>query len=475
MRDDDDIEYGEDKYISSLVERYESTHRNHQPCYFDVEEFETIIDHYLIGNELEAANEAIKTAFYYHPNSVEIKLKKAEVELENDNAQQALSLLQSIELLAFNQRVKVRFLKARAYLDMGKVGVAIDLVNELLKSRADSEEVNIHSIISGLINQQEYSYAIHYLEWLYSRAPGASILLDLSYCNERLDNIEKAAEYYERYLDEDTFNAHAWHKLGTLYNRLQNKAKAVEAFDFAITLDENLVVAYNDKATTLAEQGLYEKAIVTLQELLEHTPFDIDASYAMGECYEKLGSYDKAMSIYLTIIERDKTYANAYYGVAFVLKEQGRLDESYPFAKKTIELEPDNSEFHYGFGKLLMELEQPDAAVQAFERAVMLNEGDIESWLLLSEIHLQSNIEKALETLERAAVYAYDSAELCFRIAALYFLQSDIDKCMEHFERGLLANADLASEFFNYCPEAYLEERIMTIYQNSKTRTDHDF
>ena len=117
-----------------------------------------------------------------------------------------------------------------------------------------------------------------------------------------------------------------------------------------------------------------------------------------------------------------------------------------------------------------MELNQPEEAISAFETALENDKYDFESWLLLAELHAVTDFSRALSLLHEASAYLYDIPEIAYRIAALCFLTSDINKCLEYFERGILLDAEKASDFFDICPAARYDERIMTIYLNSKTK-----
>ena len=59
-------EYG-DEQVSGLIEKFDAMLKQGAHYFFDVEEFEVIIDHYLFNNQLEKSGFAIKYAMEQYP------------------------------------------------------------------------------------------------------------------------------------------------------------------------------------------------------------------------------------------------------------------------------------------------------------------------------------------------------------------------------------------------------------------------
>ncbi len=470
MKDNEDNNYGEIN-ITSLIERYEAMRQDSHSCYFDVEDFESIVSYYLYNDDAEKAREAVNDGMYFHPNSLELKLRLIEIEIEAEHTENALDLIEEVKRFAYSYKAEITVLEARILLSQQKVSEAVSLLDNLLKVYVGENEIDLQAAIGSLMNMSEHAHAARYLEFMSKQQGNAgNVLLDLAYCYERLDDTHKALATYERYLDENPFSTLAWYELAKMYERDSQSDNAIKAYDFVLTIDPNYIEAYYGKAEIQVNNGEYEQATKTLEGLLDEYPNNIRATYTLGECYEKLDRLEDALRCYLLAIKNDESYAEAYYSAAFLFKEQGKYYECVMFLKKATSLEPENGEYFYGLGKVLMELGQPEEAIQAFKNALENDKYDFESWLLLAELYAVDDFDKALAVLEEASAFLYDIPEISYRIAALYFLTDNIDKCAEHFERGILLDAEKASDFFDLCPTARHDERIMTIYINSKTR-----
>ena len=77
--EEDRYGFSYEEEIKQAVQKFERMKRNNENYFFDVIEFETIIDFYIESNNSIKAFEAATLASQQHPNSVSIQLRKARV------------------------------------------------------------------------------------------------------------------------------------------------------------------------------------------------------------------------------------------------------------------------------------------------------------------------------------------------------------------------------------------------------------
>ena len=82
-----------------LIARFDEIYVKKECHYFDVEELELIIDHFLNEGQRKKIQKAIEISDQLFPFSVELKIKKAQVLIAYDEADYALNLLKKIEPL----------------------------------------------------------------------------------------------------------------------------------------------------------------------------------------------------------------------------------------------------------------------------------------------------------------------------------------------------------------------------------------
>jgi tetratricopeptide (TPR) repeat protein len=84
------------------IERFEDMLKNKKNWFFDVEDFELLIDYYLDRGNFKKAGIALSFAQGQHPGATSILLRESQVLLTNGKLNKALKILDEIELLEPN-------------------------------------------------------------------------------------------------------------------------------------------------------------------------------------------------------------------------------------------------------------------------------------------------------------------------------------------------------------------------------------
>ena len=159
---DEKFEGYNEEQISNMVSRFEEMIGQGKNHFFDMDEFEVIIDFYLETNNLKNADIALKRAIQQYPKAVSLLLKKAQYFAFSNKTEKALDLLSEIESLEpFN--TDVFFTRGAIYSQMQKYEKAIEEYNKAISSNEDLEDV-YSNIAFEYENLGNYSKAIDYLK-----------------------------------------------------------------------------------------------------------------------------------------------------------------------------------------------------------------------------------------------------------------------------------------------------------------------
>lgn len=105
-------------------------------------------------------------------------------------------------------------------------------------------------------------------------------------------------------------------------------------------------------ATLYREIGLYAKATLILDELLNVRPSCADAYHEMAIISETTGNYIKAEEHYLKSLNLTNNNAMFFYNLGNFLTKRGRDTEAIEYLRKVIELKPEHFNAHYIFGEI---------------------------------------------------------------------------------------------------------------------------
>ena len=470
MQDQHEYSFLNDAEKSSLL-RYEGMLMSGSSCYFDVEEFETIIDYYLLEeSDLKKAMEAIEIADLQHPAVTEIALRKVEVLSYEGRIADAIRILERLEKT--DDSMMVQLFKARATTLQGKTKSGMRLFDRLLQEAEDEAEA-LHILTmaaDSLMRQHKYQNALGYLHAAYEKLPMLSCILpSIAYCYMQTGDWENAQQFYDKSIDEDTHNPYLWNSLGEVYYAMQRYEDAIEAFDFALLLEPKMSEPYYNKVDALLELERLDEAVAQLREYIALIPEDVEAYCRLGECLEDTGAFEEAKQCYEKAAALDDKCSYAYYGLASVADEHGQHELAYTYLLRCVALNPNNPGFWFSLSQEQADRGEHSEALQSLEHVVELDKYDYEAWLRLAECtFMLYDMPETIAVLERAFTINFDVAPLAYRLAALHFYEGSKDSCLLYLERGLKLDIEEAAEFFDACPETKSDPEIMSVYKRYK-------
>lgn len=450
-----------------LLFRYEDMIRKNTRYFFDIEEFESIIDYYIENNRPNSAMRAIEIAFTQHPNANELQIKQVQVLINTGKKTEAFGILKRLEKIDENN--------PDIYLLKGMIFVSQDNMAEAIKSFDHAIEIGHNERTDFLLsaamsfeNAGKYNIALEYLLKAYNENNSNKVILyELAYCYERLSDFAKSIDFYKLYIDEDPYSATAWYNLGVIYNIIENYDDAIDAYDYAIAIDEDFASAYFNKANSLANKNDFTGAIEAYKEFIEKDDDNLVAYYYIGECYEKMGDYDTSIDYYKKALSGDSNFADAWMGLACIDYQKDNFDDCIENVKKALEIEPENPDYLLLYANALTEKEQYDEAREAFKMAAMKEPGDEEILVCWSDMEFASgDVATAISVLLNAYTYLEESALANFRLAAYYAITSDKDKMLHYIGISLKLDSSQIEEFYDVIASAKIDDDINSIIDN---------
>ncbi len=459
----------DDNDIADSVKRFEQMIRNNANAYFDVHEFENIIDYYIDINRFNDALKASEIALEQHPNAGPIHIKRIQVLINKGEPVQALKLLAQIEQIE-SSNSDFYILKGTALAQMNKTKDAVRFFDMALQLTYENKDDVLYDIALTFEHLSNYKTALLYLKQANeTNSRNLSVLYDLAYCYEKLEEDDKCIAYYEKYLDIEPFSENVWYNLGTVYQRKENYEKAIEAYDFALAINEKYSSAYFNKANALASSGSYSNAITVFNEFLYHEPENLDALYYIGESFERLHQYEHAQHYYQKVLDAEPEYADAWFGLGVVSYHKEEYKESIKYIKKAIHIDSFNGEYWYSLGNAHMKSYENILAAKAFRKAIEIDPYDFESWLSLADLIMKQNkLLEAISLLNEAYHYNFDIAQVNYRLAAYHFINKNQELGSKFLEKPLGQDFHAHHEMLTGYPEASENETIRQLINKYK-------
>jgi len=466
--EDDKYGFSYEEEVKQAVQKFERMRKNNENYFFDVIEFETIIDYYIESNNSIKAFEAATLASEQHPNSVSIQLRKARVLLDKGRAVEALRLLKRLESIEPGNH-EIYIAKGTAYGMLGDIQGAKKMFDFSLTLDTEDVENILFAITSVLQNLNYYEHLIPYMEKLIELEPEFKAhLYDMAYAYEKIESYDDSIKYYLKYLDEEPFSDSAWYNLGIIYNKLEAYDKAMEAYDYALAINSQNTFAIFNKGNILSNLERYSDAIPVYHEYLENEPDSFEAMTYLAECYEKVGEVIMARKYYQEAIELAPEFADPWFGLGVIALNTGNTDDSLIFFRKAVRLDDENPEIWYLLGKAHYSKGEKKAALRCFREALKLDSYYDEVWADLGGIILKDGLAvKALPYLEHAYKVTGDVPGINYLLASFYLHAGNNDKAYRHLSIALNLDKEIFQDFEDIFPPALFSRKIKKLLETN--------
>ncbi|WP_396600549.1 tetratricopeptide repeat protein [Algibacter sp. R77976] len=444
--------------------KFESMLKTNHVLFFDSEEFENIIHHYLNQGKIALSKKAIKLGLDQHPTSINLKLFKVEIYIFEDKLDEADILLNQLYNLDPNNE-EIYIQKANIFSKKDNHEQAIDVLKNALKLTDDV--VDLYSLIGMeyLFLDQFENAKTYFMKCLEVDINDYSALYNIIYCFEFLNQNEEAISYLNTFLDKNPYCEVAWHQLGKQYFALKDYNKALTSYDFAIISDDTFVGAYLERGKVLEQLKLYQDAIenytITLK-LDEPTSF---ALLRIGCCYEKLENFELALQYYDRTVHEDPQLDKGWIAITKFHNKKGDYQKALFFINKAINIDSENIAYWKLYSQINQRLKFYEEAERGYKKAIELGNYELKTWLSRGDLLIKLGEPKtAILNFEQAIEFYPDNAELEYRLAGLYFTLKDFDKGTFYLKNGFKHNEDysfIIEELFPRVSKDQLVKKIL--------------
>lgn len=450
------------------ISRYEKMLEKNDEYFFDVEQFELIIDHYLDRNELKKASQVLGYARSQHPTSVELLFCESNILIGAGKLNKALQVLDAMESLhPFNDEIYLT--KASIHSQLRNYDLAIRNYKKALEF-AEEELDDIHvDLAFEYENLEALTKAIFHLkEALKINPENEAALYELAYCFDLAENMSGAATFFQRFLDDNPYSYVGWYSLGNAFAKQGLLEKGIDAFEFCIAINDGFSSAWFGKAKAHVDLGQLDKAIESYQETLEMEGAQAVTFSLIGECYEKLDQVDLALEYYSRALEQDPEWVDAWIGTGVVKQVQGKLSESINYLQKAIELEPNNDSARTLLARVYVKARNDEAAMVMYETVHQTAPENLEAWLEHSDLLLQAGIhEAAINKLEEGARVHLNDTRYRYRMVSYLLQAGRTNEALLMLGELISTDAKDQHLLFEHFPEAQNISAVMDLIDNN--------
>ncbi len=436
------MEFSQDDNNNLPLTKFESMLKTNHVLFFDSEEFENIIHHYLNQGKIALAKKAIKLGLQQHPSSSNLKLFRIEVLVFENELDEADKLLNQLYMLEpRNEEIYIQ--KANILSKQDNHKKAIDVLKHALELSEDVADIYSLIGMEYLFLDEFENAKTYFMKCLEQDIYDYSALYNVIYCFDFLEQHEAAVEYLNVILNQNPYCEVAWHQLGKQYVTLGMLNKALTAFDFAVISDDSFVGAYLERGKVLEAQKKYDEAIENYKTTLQ---LDDPTSFALlriGSCFEKLGNRELAIQYFYKTVKEDPLLDKGWIAITKFYKKQKNFQKALYYINKAINIDTENVTYWKLYAQINQRLSLFEEAEHGYKKTLELGNFELDTWITRGDLLLKlGEAEAAILNFEQALDFYPENAEIEYRLAGLFFSIHEKAKGVFHLKNGLKSNFD---------------------------------
>lgn len=444
------LDYNEEQ--SEPIAKFESMLKTDDVYFFDAEDFEDIIHHYLNNGKVSLAKKAIKISLEQHPETINLKLLEVEVLVFENKLDLAISQLDVLESLdSENEEIYIQ--RANIWSKQDKHDLAIACLQRALEISEDTTDIFALLGMEYLFLEDFAKAKENFIICVAADPQDYASLYNIVYCFEYLEDPKGAIDYLNGYLEGQPYCEVAWHQLGKQYMSENLFKEALTAFDFAIISDESFIGAYFEKAMVLEKLKRYNEAIENYQTTIDLDDPTAHAYLRIGRCHEKIGNTELAQQFYYKTVHEDPLLDKGWLAITnFYIKEK-RFEKALFYINKALHIDTENEVYWKKCAEINVSLNQLDEADFSFKQAVEFGDYSLNTWESWAMVVIQNKeFEAATQILLQAIGFFPESAALHYRLAFVLGVTQDIEQSKNYLAKALSLDPSLLSPFKSEYP-----------------------
>ncbi len=313
--------FNEDEDFSYLISKFEDAVESGliNETHFSEEEYDYLINHYMGEDDGDSVFMLAKMAHREHPYSVDLIIRYVDVLIVNKDYSEAIKVTEQ-RLATDSHNADILFLHGRALAKTGQHEEARRFINAAAEIEQEDSAEMYTTIGQDYVEEEDFENALYYLEIVYGTSPANyDVLNDLAYCYDRLGDLEKATDLYQKLIDIDPFNDYIWYNIGTIYSKIPDYDKALDAYGYALALNPSNTSALYNKAIILINNKKIKEATELFEDFLTLEPDNVQVMIALADSYLTLGENDNASVYFKRVLSFDKNSVEANMGISAIL------------------------------------------------------------------------------------------------------------------------------------------------------------
>ncbi|HLG40640.1 MAG TPA: tetratricopeptide repeat protein [Chitinophagaceae bacterium] len=437
-----------------LLKQYENLKQGRGHSFLEEESFEKIISHFEENEDLAKALEAAELAIEHYPYSSALLIKKADILLTNRQYKKALNILEQASLFDSND-INLYILKTDAYLAIDQPEKAVKLLEEALTMFGGEEKIELLFELADVYDDyEEFDKVFDCLKIILEQDPNnEEALYKICFWTDFTGRNEESIRLHQQIIDDFPYNELAWFNLAAAYQGLNLYEKAIDAYLYAIAIEEKFDYAYRNMGDAYIRLRKYKEAIEALVRVTELAKPEAVIFEAIGHCYDKLKNYAQARFHYRKASHLNHEDSKLFYKIACTYFNEQQWESCIKQLDNAMKIHRLQAEYNLLMGRCKMELGFFKDAMQYFSNAVRIRPRNISGWeALIKCLYKADCLDEALEQTEAALRITNGRPLFLFYKTAILLASGKMKEAILQLEKAMIQSPKLLKKFIELNP-----------------------
>jgi tetratricopeptide (TPR) repeat protein len=263
--------------IDDLIRQYEDLRAGKKSSFLEEESFEILIEYFNEKNSFHKALEITETALDYFPYSGDLFVRKADLLVAIHNYSAALEALKQAEFYD-HDNIDIYILKTDAYLALDLPQKAASLLEEALLIFEGDDRLDLLFELADVYDDYEdFDKVFDCLVLILRQEPAnEEALYKICFWTDFTGRNEESIKLHQEIIEDHPYSELAWFNLGSAYQGLKLYEKAIDAYQYAVAINDKFDYAYRNMGDAYIRLRRYKDAIEVLEKVGEITrPEDV--------------------------------------------------------------------------------------------------------------------------------------------------------------------------------------------------------
>jgi tetratricopeptide (TPR) repeat protein len=425
--------------MDELLRLYNARKAGRSNSFLDEESFEKIINYFDEKEDLAQAQEACDMGVEQFPYSSSLLFRKADILIATRRYREALEVLDLAELLDARD-MELYILRTDAYLALDEQEKAIHLLENALQEFEGEERIELLFELADVYDDyEEFEKIFDCLRLILEQDPtNEEALYKICFWTDFTGRNEESIRLHQRILDDYPYNELAWFNLAAAYQGLKLYEKAIDAYKYAIAIEEKFDYAYRNMGDAYIRLRKYKEAIEVLEKVLELSRPEDVLFEAIGHCYDKLHNYAQARIYYRKAVHLNPDDSKLYYKIACTYINESQWAQAVKQLETAMQIHKNLPEYNLAMGECKVQLGETKDAIFYFSNVVRARPKSVQGWeALIRCLYIHEFYDEALEQVMAALQHTEGKPLFIYYKSAILFALGKSKEALIHLERGL--------------------------------------